>query len=124
MFETGTSRRWRVSRTALVLAQALFLSVSLLGPAFVSAADPSADPSATPPPTAEPTAEPTAAPTAEPTAEPTPDPTSAPTLRRPPTRLLLPRLTRPRPDPRLHPSGPASIASDHGDYPPGGTVRH
>ena len=106
MFETGSSRRWRISRTALVLAQALFLSVSLLGPAFVSAADPSADPSGTPPPTAEPTAEPTAAPTAEPTrrtdarpdsgADPRPDSCADPR----PDSCTDPRPDRdPRPDP-------------------------
>ena len=106
MFETGSSHRRRVSRTALVLAQALFLCVSLLGPAFVSAADPTADPSAPPPPSAEPSTEPSpdpsAAPSPEPSTEPTPDPTSAPTPDPTPA---------PTPDPTSAPTPTPEIAS-------------
>src|SRR6185436_17052632 len=54
------------------------LCVSLLGPGFVSAAEPS-DPPPSAEPSTEPTPEPSAEPTPEPTPDPTPDPTAAPT---------------------------------------------
>src|SRR5436190_9337625 len=98
MSVNGSPRR-RVLRATLVLTQVVFLSVSLLGPAFVSAAapsdspppsaepsnPPSSDPSPDPSPSAEtsaaPTEAPTEAPSPVPTAEPqpTPAPTEAPT---------------------------------------------
>src|SRR6478736_2849896 len=64
MFISESTRRRRLAFATVVLLQVALLCVSLLGPAFVWAADPSPDP--------------TAAPTSDPTAEPTPDPTAAP----------------------------------------------
>jgi hypothetical protein len=131
MFTSGSSRRRRVAATTVVLLQVAILCMSLLGPAFVSAAEPSADPSATPPPSTEPSAEPSAdpsadpsaAPTAEPTAEPTADPTPAPTPdpTAAPTAEPTAAPTQ-EPAPSYVPTGPPSIASDQADYPPGGTV--
>ncbi len=119
MFTSGSSRRRRIASMTVVLLQVALLCMSLLGPAFVSAAEPSADPSATPPPSTEPSAEPSAAPSSEPSAEPTAEPTADPTPA--PTPAPTAEPTQPAP-PGYVPTGPASIASDQGDYPPGGTV--
>ena len=40
MFTSGSSRRRRIASTTVVLLQAAILCMSLLGPAFVSAAEP------------------------------------------------------------------------------------
>src|SRR5690349_800125 len=105
MSVTGSPIRRRVLGRTLVLAQVVLLCGSLLGPAFVSAAEPSDSPT--------PSAEPSNPPSSEPTPEPPPsaDPTAAPT-------------EAPTPEPTAEPSTlPATIASDLADYPPGGTVR-
>ena len=102
MLETGSSRRRRLSRTTLVLAQVAILCMSLLGPAFASAAEPSADPSATPIPSSEPSTEPSPEPSVEPTSDPTPAPTPDPTPA--PTPDTTPAPTPdPTPAPCLHP---------------------
>jgi hypothetical protein len=104
----------------LVVIQVFLLVASLFAPMATRAADPSADPSAspsaepTPAPTPDPTPEPTPAPTAEPTAAPTAEPTAPPTS--------APTAEPTQAPPAYAPSGPASIASDQADYPPGGTV--
>src|SRR5690349_14577001 len=107
MSVTGSPIRRRVLGTTVVLAQVVFLCASLLGPAFVSAADPS-----DPPPSAEPSNPPSSEPTPDPTPS-APDPTAAPT-------------EAPTPEPTAEPPAPveqATIASDLADYQPGGLVR-
>ena len=106
MSVSGSPIHRHVLGTTLVFAQVLFVCASLLGPAFVSAADPSDSP----PPSAEPSNPPSSEPTSDPSpsAAPTAAPTEAPT---------------PEPTPAATPALPATISSDQSDYPPGGMVR-
>ncbi len=123
MFASGSSRRWRAVRLAVVLLQVCLLLFSAIGPAAtlavepVPSADPSApaDPSPSPDPAPSVDPSPTAAPDPTPTIAPDPTPTTAPD----PTPAPTPD---PTPDPTVAPSGPPSIASDKADYAPGELV--